>query len=331
MSWVVAGTVVVVALALSAFFSGAETGLYCISRVRLQARVQQRDRRAVRLAAMLDDEPGILCVTLTGTNSMNYVTTAAVAYVFANLLNCSEHATELYTVAVLTPVVFVFGEVVPKNLFQLHADMLMLRFHRLLGVADRVFRLTGVVWLLKRFVWMLGRMTGVREPLAAGTLRPKLRMTMLLREGLAGKALADDQADLIDRVCRLSETSVGTVMVPWSEVHHLHPRANKSDLLEAARTNKHRRLPVYEARHRRVLGTVDVDDLLGSTDWQTVAERLQIAPTIRSHETVASAIALLQAASHQLAIVEGRAGRPVGLVTAQGLVNSVLHGPQTDV
>lgn len=325
-SWVIAGVVIFVGLALSAFFSGVETGFYCLNRVRLQVRVQKGDRRAKHLAHMLDDQAAALCVTLTGTNAMNYLTTGAVAYVFADLLHCSEHATELYTVACLTPILFVFGEVVPKNLFQVHADTLMLRFHGLLSVANRVFRMVGVVWFLKSLVWAGNRMTGVDEPLSAATFEPKHRMAMLLREGLAGKAFADDQVDLIDRVCRLSETRVGAVMVPWNRVHHIPPPTNYPGLRRAARRSDHRRLPVSDPHRHRVLGVIDVDELLGDADWTEVTECLEPVPTIDPNETVASAIVSLRAASCELAIVSGRGGRPIGLVTVQGLVNTVLHG-----
>ena len=60
MSWIVVVLIAVSALFLSAFFSGAETGLYCANRVRLRLGVQKRDPRALRLAAILDDEPRAL-------------------------------------------------------------------------------------------------------------------------------------------------------------------------------------------------------------------------------------------------------------------------------
>ena len=79
MSWVMVSLLIILGLALSAFFSGAETGLYCVNRLRLHLRVQRRDPRALRIAEILQDPQGALSVTLVGTNLMNYVTTAAVA------------------------------------------------------------------------------------------------------------------------------------------------------------------------------------------------------------------------------------------------------------
>ena len=69
MSWVAIGVIIVVALFLSGFFSGAETGLYCVDRLRLHLGVRQRNPRSLRLAGVFDDEQGALSVTLIGTKS----------------------------------------------------------------------------------------------------------------------------------------------------------------------------------------------------------------------------------------------------------------------
>ena len=59
MDWVLVGAVVLLGLFLSGFFSGAETGLYCVNRLRLHLGARLHDPRAVRLAGTLDDEPDI--------------------------------------------------------------------------------------------------------------------------------------------------------------------------------------------------------------------------------------------------------------------------------
>jgi len=86
MTWLLVIVLVIGGLALSAFFSGAETGLYCVNRLRLHLGAQLQDPRAVRLAGTLDDEHGALSVTLVGTNMANYVLTSAAAYLLAETM-----------------------------------------------------------------------------------------------------------------------------------------------------------------------------------------------------------------------------------------------------
>lgn len=323
MSWVVVFTVMVIGLFLSGFFSGAETGLYRINRLRLHLGVRRRDPRALRLAAVLDDEQGALSVTLVGTNVANYVTTLAVTYLFADLVGLSDIQAQLYTVVALTPVVFVLGEMVPKTLFQLHADRLLARGSRLLAFADRLLRLTGIVWVLTRLAERINRLAGMNAK-HPNALEPKRRVAMLLQDALAGDTYSSDRSALIDRVCGLSETPLHAVMVPRNRVRVIPARAGRRELLRLARRTGHARLPVYESSSRRIIGLANVDDLLQSQDWKTVADRLRPAPALGPHESVATAIAHLKQAGRSMAVVTDRGGQMLGVVTLKDLLGEVV-------
>ena len=348
MTWIIVGSVIVTGLFLSAFFSGTETGLYRVNRLRLHLGVKQRDPQALRLASVLDDEQGALSVTLVGTNMANYVTTSAVAFLFAELLSFGEANTELYTVAILTPIVFVFGEVVPKNLFRLHADTLLARGSRLLLVADRLLRITGVVPGLTRLAGAFNRLAG-GPPQGGGALLPKRRVAMLLQEALTSRdlqaarsaaraeahgSMGEDQSDLIDRVCRLSETPLTAVMVPRNRVTVIAADTDRRGLMRIARRTGHACLPVYESDRRHIIGVAKVDELLSAAggpeaEWRTVrdyAPAVRSAMTLSPHETVAAAITQLQRAGRSMAIVTDRGGQMLGVVTLKDLLDEVVGG-----
>jgi CBS domain containing-hemolysin-like protein len=314
---------VVAGLFFSAFFSGAETGLYRVNRLRLHLGVHQEDPRAVRLSRVLQDEQSALSVALVGTNVMNYITTAAVAYMFADLLGFSETDTELYTVILLTPIVFVFGEVVPKNLFRLHADSLMARGSGLLAFSDRLLRTIGVVWALKSLAGLVSRASAGYRP-GDPASAPKRRIAMLLQEALAGDVFSEDQSDLIDRVCQLSDTPLHTVMVPRNVVKVLSADTDRRGLMRVARRNPHAYFPVFERSRRHVIGLAKVDELLQADDWDTVGGRLHPATAMSAHQTVAAAITHLQRAGRSMAIVTDHGGQMLGIVTLKDLLAEVV-------
>ncbi len=305
MSWVVVSLLIALGLFFSAFFSGAETGLYCINRLRLHLGAGQRDPRALRIATVLQDPQGALSVTLVGTNLMNYVTTASVAFLLGDLMGFGELDTELYTIVILTPVVFVFCEVVPKNLFRLHADRLLASSSRLLAVADRTMRLTGAVWFLKILTRTVGRLTG-GDFMPGGPSDPKQRMTGLLQEALAGRTLGADFSGLIERVCRLSETPLHSVMVPRNRVVTIAAGANRRELLRVARRTRYAYLPVFETHRHHIIGAIRVEELLMAEGWSTVGENIAPAVTLNPHDTVASAIAALLAGPRPVEPVSSR-------------------------
>jgi len=317
------GGAILVGLWGAAFFSGCETGLYCVNRLRVQLGVQERDPKLLRLSSLLANEQEALAVTLIGTNLMEYVATTAVAYIFAGLLYWSEADTELYTVLLVTPVVFVFAEVVPKNLFQLHADRLMPRGSWLLTMADWVFRATGIVWMLTTLTGAATRLFGGAASLRTATA-PKRQMTMLLREALVGQTHGEHQSDLIDRVVRLSETPVRAVMVPQQRVVGVSATADRRELVRFARQTGYARCPVYGKRRSEIIGVIKVDELLRSDDWRTVGERLGPVITLRSQETVASAIAHMKQGGAEFGVVSDHAGQMVGVVTLRDLLEEIV-------
>jgi CBS domain containing-hemolysin-like protein len=323
MMWVLVGGAVLVGLFGAAFFCGCETGLYCVNRLRVQLGVQERDPKLLRISSLLENEQETLSVTLIGANLMHYVTTTAVAFMFTELLYWSGADTELFTVLLVTPVVFVFAEVVPKNLFQLHADRLMPRGSWLLTLADRVFRATGIVWLLTKLTRAATRLFGGATSLRTVTA-PKRRMTMLLQEALVGHTHGEHQSDLIDRVVRLSETPVRAVMVPQQRVVAVAATADRRELIRFARQTGFARCPVYGKRRSEIIGVIKVDELLRNYDWRTVGERLGPVTTLRPQETVASAIAHMKQGGGEFGVVSDQAGQMVGVVTLRDLLEEVV-------
>ncbi len=321
---VLTGAAILLGLLGAAFFCGCETGLYCVNRLRVQLGAQKGDPSHLRLSALLEDEQGALSVTLLGTNLMEYVATTAVAFLFAELLFMSESDTELYTVLLMTPLVFVFCEVVPKNLYQLYADLLMPKGSRLLIIADRVFRATGVVWLLMVLTGAAGRLFGV--PMSSlGVTAPKRRMTALIREALVGQEYGEHQSQLVDRVIRLSETPVRAVMVHQHRVVTVAAAADHRELDRIARRSAFARCPVHGKRKTEIVGVIKVDELLRADDWKTVGERIGPITRLRPHQTLASAIVQLKQ-SGELGVVTDHAGQMIGVVTLRDLLEEVVGG-----
>jgi CBS domain containing-hemolysin-like protein len=227
------------------------------------------------------------------------------------------------TVALVTPILFVFGEVVPKNLFRLHADTLLARGSRLLVFFDRLFRATGLVWALKGLAVACSRfISGDVEP--GQTSAPKRRVALLLHEALAGTTLSEDQSDMIDRVCRLSETPLHAVMVPRNRVTIVRADTDRRGLIRVARRTGHAQLPVFDARPRHMTGVIKVDELLQSDDWQVVGEHLEPALNLSPHDTVAAAITRLQRAGRSMAIITSHGGQMLGIVTLKDLLREVI-------
>jgi putative hemolysin len=347
MIWALALAGFILSIVLGGFFSGSETGLYTLNRVRLRLRRDQGDPSGMRLARLLEDESSTLLVTLIGTVAADYVATACIGYLFvhaarsaAGAVNGSEAAiggaaSELYITLIVTPFVFVFGEAVPKNWYRRDADRLMYRGSLLLWLSSVIIRATGVVWLLRAFsTWLIRRL----DPRGAerSPFGPRAQIAALLREALehtpeprATARAAPPHPELIERVLKLSRTRVQQVMIPRWQVSGLRADASPNEVRALARRTPYTRLPVFDERNERVLGVAHILELLdrlhtGGREGFSAARLAKPALFLERTETVAAAIVRMQRSRHKIAFVRGRSGRMIGLLTLKDLLEEVV-------
>lgn len=311
------------ALLFSALFSGIETGVYCVNRLKLRLAAERRERGSRRLSWLVERSDELVITTLLGTNVSDYVLTACLT---ALLLSAalSAGAAELYTTAIATPLVLVFGGIVPKDWFRRDADRLMLRLAGPLVIAHRLARWSGALWLLRAWTrWLIGRIDPQRATSPAQAL-PRARAMRLLREGAASGGLSQMQREMIERVMSISKVPLMKIMIPRQRAAMVPENISREDLLRAARMAHFSRLPVYRGDPRRVIGIINVYDILTDEQKRPVPEYVQPAVQLRAEETVPAALLKLQRAHQAMAIVTDPAGHCLGLFTIKDLVEEII-------
>lgn len=310
-------------LAWSAFFSGAETGSYSVNAIRLRVTSERGSSQARRLQNLLEDREGLITVTLIGTNIANYLTTTFTAMLLSRAAaGMTTAEIEIYTTVILTPVVLVFGEILPKNLFRISADRLMLRCGLPLQIGYSVARSIGVLAALK---WLSTRVIGwsVGNRAEAPLSSPRAEVLALLKEGVATGAVTDQQSELMDRVLMLASVPVGAAMVPLEDVVSVPPTVTRENVLAVIRHHPHTRYPVMDAPRRRVLGVLDAYEFLAagrSTSERFQEEAIQLSPTA----SVANTLRRMREQQRTFGIVVDRWGNCIGVVTVKDLVEEIV-------
>jgi len=318
--WLILAAAAVLA---SGFYSGCETGMYCLNRIRLRLRADSGERRARRLQHLLRDEQNLLAVALVGTNAANYVATAVVARLFAEATGFGDRPIELLTAAAVTPTLFVFGEVVPKNLFQRAANKLMYSAAPGLALSETILRVTGISRLLK----MLARCLVARiQPgqLHPHLLHPRHEVVALLREGLAEGIMTSQQSELIDRVMNLLTVHVRSVMTVRHRMVTVRANASRDEFVRLVRQHNYSRLPVYQDDPARIVGIVSVLDVLAGPPDAPLTTFMREPLTLRPDEPVPSALLRMRQARCAMAIVTDASGRCLGLATVKDLVEQIV-------
>jgi putative hemolysin len=308
---------------LSAFFSGTETGVYCLNRVRLRVAAEHGEGAARRLERLMRRPEDLVIMSLLGTCVMDYVIAAALSALL--LLTVTEHYAELYATAIATPLIFVFGGILPKDWFRRQSNRLMTRLSWAIEAGVRLARATGLVWLLRSLSSRLIRVVDPEADAAEGDwLSPRSRTLHLLREGAARGGLTHFQRDLIERVLNLSEVRVRDVMIPRARIAAAPLDLRRDEFLRIARMAHFSRLPAYRDDPRRMVGIVNVYDVLTDRDRRPVAAHVRAPLVLAPQITVAAALLRLQRERHAMAIVADAGGHCIGILTMKDLVEEIV-------
>ena len=224
-------------LSPSGVFSGSETGVYSLSRPRVDAEARQGRAAARILDSLLSRKAALLVTLLVGNNLVMELATYLAEQRVHGLHGLPSWAREIAVTLGLTPVLFFFGEVLPKDLFRRRPHQLLAFMAPLLWLTRLVtlpitLPLYGLSKALER-LFSLGR-----SDLARAFRRQE--MLQLLAEGARSGILAPSTEDLARNVLVLRKTRVAEVAVPWERVHtidlELAPEALTSRILESSHT-----------------------------------------------------------------------------------------------
>ncbi len=314
---------------MSGLFAGSETGMYQLSRLRLRLGIEKKQLLFVLLGRCLRDSPGLLLAMLIGNNLVNYLATSIITALFLSKA-ATEHAAELFATLVTVPVLFIFGELIPKNLFFFRADALMPYVSPVLYAFHRILSGCGIIPLLKLISSFFTRLTGLTassQSVITSTQRHKVRA--LLRDTHEEGILSSVQSDIVSRLVDLSHVRMTSVMIPMNNVETVDADSDNSALLKKLSKCAFTRLPVVEGEPGNIIGFVSIYEALSST--KKFAHLHDFVKPIRKLDagtTVTEAINIMQKENQRIVLITrtSRVGRerPVGIVTMKDLVEELL-------
>ena len=300
-------------LFLSAFFSGSETGFYRATRLRLVLDAMAGDRIA-RGLVFLTNHPALFVATaLVGNSVANYSISLAAVIAMGRLFPQIPEAAEIIASIVLAPVVLIYGELLPKNLFLQAPNRLLRRGGALfLFFVVLFFPLAGLLWVLGR---LLARLTGTsQEPTRLVLAQRELRR--ILAEGHEAGILHPAQQSLAQGILAVARKPVRQFLTPLGQVAQVRANMGKQAVLGVAERSHTAVVPVADAAGRLV-GYVRVLDLRLSAGDDLAP--IRPLPDVREDSSHLAALMRLESSGDSLARVVDARGETVGIVTLERL------------
>ncbi|MDP7004624.1 MAG: CNNM domain-containing protein [Phycisphaerales bacterium] len=310
--------VAVLGLLLSALYSGLETGIYTINQIRLDVRATSKLSSAVRLLRLVDNPTRILAVLLVCNNIANYLASYGAARILEET-SLGPWMAILVNAAVMIPLLFIFGEVLPKDLFRTHSDSWTYRFGVALSISDKLLWWTGVVPLVSCLGQLARKILGTESSIEPS---PRRRFGLLFKEGLEGGVLSDEQITLADRVLGMRSLTVRSEMVPWQRVSCIGLTTSTALRSLSLSNANHTRLPVIN-ENGNVCGVLPVISALLNPEKQT-SELINKPMFIEADTPVREALHKLRISNKSIAIVTSNSNKPIGVVTLKDLVEPIV-------
>jgi magnesium and cobalt exporter, CNNM family len=303
------------------FFSGSEMAVVSADRTALRRKAAEGDRAAKLALDFLSRPQRLLATTLLGTNTS--VVTATTVMTLA-MLQRAPHDGELLAVLLLSPTMLVFGEIVPKTLFQQYADRWVTRIVYPLRLAS--FAFAPLVVILGRITALVARSLKIEERRAMVT-RDELRLLLEETDENPPADIPEAERSMITNVLDFGDTTVYDVMVPLSEVTALPEEATLEEAAAEIADKQHTRIPIYRERVDQIVGVLHAFDLLSAEaagKRGTVAEVMRPPIFVPESKPTVDLLVELQRAGQQLSVVVDEYGGATGICTVEDILEEIV-------
>jgi len=303
----------------SAFFSGSETALTALDRLRLKYLVEKEVPRADRLARLLDQSDRLLAAILVGNNLVNIAASVFAATLFATWYG--EQA-ELLTILVLTPLLLIFAEICPKTYAARNPERVS--FWVLRPIGWMMWSLAPVVWLVTAISRTLTRLFP-SEPDRPLISEDEIRT--MISVGEEEGVVAEEQHRMLHGVFDLAQIRVRDVMIPRPEVVGIEISTPFADVLKLAQEARHSRFPVYRADLDKVIGIIHSKEILSYVhrSEQFSLSRLARAPYfVPESKRIETLLQSFRKRRIHLAMVVDEHGGVEGIVTLEDVVEEIV-------
>ncbi|MCW5749721.1 MAG: HlyC/CorC family transporter [Alphaproteobacteria bacterium] len=317
---------IVILLVLSAFFSGSETALTASSRARMHHMAQEGDGRAAIVNRLLDRKERLIGALLLGNNLVNI---AASALATGLLIAFFGEAGIAYATIVMTLLVLIFSEVLPKTYAINRPDRVALFVSR--PVRLIVHGLAPMVMAVERLVVILLRLFGVdlkqREALISGSEELRGALELHEREG----SLVKLERDMLDSILDLQQVQIGDIMVHRQNMQTINGALPPEQIVAEVIASTHTRLPVWQDDHDNIIGILHARDLLravgnagGDLAKIDIASLLTPPWFVPETNTLQSQLNAFRRKRMHFALVVDEYGALMGLVTLEDILEEIV-------
>ena len=310
----------VILIALSAFFSASETAYTTVNKIRLQNYVDAGSKKAKTALFIAENYDRTLTTILIGNNIVNIGASSIATLLFVKLFGPSGAA---ISTAVMTILILIFGEVLPKSFAKESSEKFALAFSRSLRILMTVF--WPVVFLFIQLKKVAKHISPIKEEETPIVTEQELKFIV---ESIEDEGVLEKQeSELVQHALEFDEKTVQEVLTPRVDMTTLDIEDDLQTNIGLVLTERFSRIPVCRGTSDRIIGILHTKDLLEALvrgDAIDLASMVQPAFFVYKTKKLSSLLADFKRNKTHVAIVTDDYGGTVGMVTMEDLLEELV-------
>ena len=312
--------ILLVLLALSAFFSSNETALMSVNRIRLRSLADEGNKRAAMALDILENQtPKLLSAILIGNNIVNISASSlatTLAYSFGGYM------VSIVTL-ILTVLILIFGEITPKNYATINSEKITLRYIPVFKFLMTI--MTPVIFIINLFSRGVMRLMRV-DPDEANKAMTEEELRTIVDVSHEDGVIESDEKEMIYNVFDLGDATAKDIMVPRVHVTFADVASTYDELIDIFLEDKFTRLPVYKDSQNNIVGIINMKDLLlYDKDTEFVIDNFLRKPHFTyERKSISDLLVEMKDSTFNIAIVLDEYGDMAGLITLEDILEEIV-------
>jgi len=306
--------IVAICLILQAFFAGSEIAIVSCDKVKMKELAENGSKSAKLVLDSFINIERFVSTSLVGINLSLITSTIVLTFFIQNTLG---EGGEFYAILILAPLVVIFGQVVPKAVFQKRRNTMVLWSIYPLRFASKIF--SPILYMVNIFINSLLKFIGSTE-------NPFITREELLHAINVGDSELQSgfREKTIKRIFKFSETKIDEIMIPLIQVAALTEDTPIKEAIKVIKDTGHSRIPIYKDRVDNITGMLIAFYLLGANPLEPVKNYSRTPFFVPESKSVDELLDEMKKGRAGMAVVVDEYGGAVGVITLEDILEEVV-------
>ena len=308
---------VLILVFLSAFFSSAETALTTVNRVRLKALADEGNKHAQTAMDILDKYGKMLSAILIGNNIVNLTASSLMTIVAMKIRLSVGIAT-----GILTVVILIFGEIVPKNMAMIYSEKLALFYAVLIAGLMKV--MTPVIFVVDKLSG--GIMKLLHIDTSKKTAMTEVELRTYVEVSHEDGVIESEEREMIYNVFDFSDALAKDIMIPRIDMVTVSEDAGYEEVMALFKECMYTRIPVFREDKDNIIGMINIKDfiLVEEREHFSISSIMRQAYYTYEFKKTADLLIEMREKRANVSFVLNEYGATVGMITVEDLLEEIV-------